>query len=294
MSKAKITIFTPCYNRAHTLPRLYDSLKRQNCKDFEWIIVDDGSSDNTQELISEWKKKEKDFPIIFLRTENGGKHRAINKGVELSSTDFFFIVDSDDYITDNAIESIQEMISSFSDKELEKFAGVSGTKTTADHKSIGGTGDKSSSFIDATNLEREKYNLTGDKAEVYRTSILKKYPFPSFEGENFLSEEIVWDKIARAGFKIRWFNRPLMICEYRNDGLSKNLEEINKKNPKGFALYIRNKLRKTEGAKEKLRTLYSYYLPMRSIQSDTEICKALKINRIKLLELKLVRFLKRG
>lgn len=293
MSSPKVTIFTPTYNRAYILPELYKSLKRQKCNDFEWIIIDDGSKDNTKTIVNNWQKRANNFQIIYKKVKNGGKHRAINKGALLANSPLFFIVDSDDYIVDDAIETILNMTKSLPEN-CSSFAGVAGTRISPDSSTIGQSGSQSSRYIDATNLEREEKKLTGDKAEVYFTEVLKKHPFPCIEGENFLSEEIVWDEIAREGLKIRWFNQPLIVCEYREDGLSKNLQQINIKNPRGFALYIKNKLLKTRGIFARLRVLYSYYLPMHTIQSSKEIRESLNISQFKLFQLQLLRFLKRG
>ena len=292
MNTPKITVFTPTYNRAYILPKLYKSLRRQKSTDFEWIIIDDGSSDNTEMLVKGWKAEHNSFNITYERTKNGGKHRAINRGVKLSKASLFFIVDSDDYLTDNAISSIVKMSETLPEDRSE-FAGISGTCISPDNSLIGEYSTDSNSFIDATNLERDEKSLTGDKAEVYFTEVLKQHPFPTIKGETFLSEEIVWDAIARDGLKIRWFNTPLKICEYREDGLSKNILEIQKRNPKGFALYIKNKLLKTHGVTARLRTLYSYYLPMQGIQNDKEIQIALDISYFKLLALKTIKTIKR-
>ena len=101
----EVTIFTPAYNRGDTLSRLYESLKKQSNKSFQWVVVDDGSVDNTRELIESWKK-ENILNIIYVYQENSGKMRAINRGVEFAEGEFFFIVDSDDYITEDAVETI--------------------------------------------------------------------------------------------------------------------------------------------------------------------------------------------
>lgn len=275
--KPKITVFTSTYNRVDTLPALYESLQRQSCKDFEWIIVDDGSSDNTNTLIKKWQKGEKTFPIIYKKVPNGGKHRAINIGVSLSSAPFFFIVDSDDYALDDAIKDAVAITDSI--KADVRFAGAAGTKLLKNGKTIGGDGGLDrGSFVDASNLEREKFHLTGDKQEIYKTSILKKYPFPEIEGETFLSERIVWDKIAREKMILRWFNIPLLVCEYRADGLSKNLDKKNKENPKGFALYVNNFFLNKASFREKLQQVYSYYYLLHDSLSDKEMVSNLKIN----------------
>lgn len=276
MKKLKITIFTPTYNRAYILPKLYKSLKAQACQDFEWIIVDDGSTDETEELISGWQKQNNLFPITYVKVKNGGKHRAINCGVKLAKSPSFFIIDSDDQLAPNAISNILKMSELTPAKA--NLAGFSGVRITPAGKVVGGDGDlKNWDYIDATNLERKQNNLLGDKAEVYFTEILKKYPFPEFKGENFLDEGIIWNKIAKDGYKIRWFNKPLCICEYRDDGLTKNLNQKNFKNPKGFALYTREKVKNERSILKKLRTYYSYYAIMKPLQDRKTIMSSLNI-----------------
>ena len=164
-----------------------------------------------------WIAEEKNFSIIYEKQKNGGKHRAVNRGVALAHYDYFFILDSDDTLTDNAVAKIHEWIAGIAG--LRGFAGIAGLKGNAD-VAIGGTPQEE--YIDATNLERKKYGLLGDKAEIYKTEILKQYPFPEFEGENFIRESAVWDHIAKDGLKIRWFNEIIYLCEYIEDGLTKN------------------------------------------------------------------------
>ncbi len=225
-----ITIMTPTYNRAYILPIAYDSLKKQTSFDFEWIIVDDGSTDNTEEFVNLWLSDKNRFEITYYKQINGGKHRAVNRGVSLAKYDYFFILDSDDSLTPNAVEKIHEWIADI--KDLEGFAGVSGLKGIGED-AVGGK--INTHYIDATNLERKKYGLLGDKAEIYRTDILKKYPFPEFDGENFLRESASWDRIAKDGFKLRWYNEIIYICDYIEDGLTKNTNALTYvKNFQGF------------------------------------------------------------
>ena len=221
-----ITIMTPTYNRAYILGNAYNSLRNQSSFDFEWIIVDDGSTDDTEQIVMKWIAEEKNFSIIYEKQKNGGKHRAVNRGVALAHYDYFFILDSDDTLTDNAVAKIHEWIAGIAGLRgfagiagLRGFAGIAGLKGNAD-VAIGGTPQEE--YIDATNLERKKYGLLGDKAEIYKTEILKQYPFPEFEGENFIRESAVWDHIAKDGLKIRWFNEIIYLCEYIEDGLTKN------------------------------------------------------------------------
>ena len=212
-----ITIMTPTYNRAYILPEVYESLKKQTCFDFEWIIVDDGSSDDTENLVGSWLKEENPFSILYEKQPNGGKHRAVNRGVQMAKYDYFLILDSDDQLTKNAVELIHSWIDQI--KDLEGFAGVAGLKGS-ETAAVGGT--PKAPYIDATNQERQKYGLMGDKAEIYKTEIMRKYPFPEFPGENFIRENAAWDRISLDGLKLRWFSKVIYLCEYLADGLTQN------------------------------------------------------------------------
>ncbi len=249
-----ITIFTPTYNRAYTLPRLYQSLKEQSCKCFEWLIIDDGSKDNTYELIQKWINETKDFQIRYYKTSNGGKQRAINKGVHLAQYSYFFIVDSDDFLHKSAIENIIHWINTIN--EYENFAGVSGIKCKFNGEYLNNThllGENK--YIDGTNLEREKYNLTADMAEIYKTEILKKYPFPVWPDEKFTPECVVWDAIALDGYKIRWYNTPIYYCEYLEDGLTKSGYRLYNNNLMGCAMGTNTKLKSMKGINNKFKAI---------------------------------------
>ena len=208
----RITVFTPSYNRGYIIEKLYKSLKAQTYRDFEWIVIDDGSTDNTKDLFDVWKQEDNDFPIIYKRVENGGKHRAINTGVSMARGDLFFIVDSDDYLVEDALATIDEIEKSIPEGEKSSFCGVCGQCGYTEKISIGST--FCGELLDITVLQRERYEIAGDKAEVFYTKILKRYPFPSFEGENFLTEAIVWDRIAYDGYKMRFFNKIIYITNY--------------------------------------------------------------------------------
>lgn len=231
-----ITIFTPTYNRAYILENLYNSLKGQSCKDFEWIVIDDGSTDNTSELLKKWESDDKGFDMIHYTVENGGKHRAINKAVRIAHSNAFFIVDSDDHLLPDAVEKADKWFSTIADDD--EFAGISGLKGYSPGSPVGGFGSFSGEYVDATNLQRYLYNLNDDKAEIYKTEILKKYPFPEFEGETFVPEPVVWDHIARDGYKLRWYNEVIYICDYLEDGLTASGNRKFMNNPKGFLSYL--------------------------------------------------------
>lgn len=249
-----ITVFTPSYNRAYRLPALYASLQKQTCMDFEWILVDDGSQDNTRELVSGWLQEKNPFPIRYFYKENGGKHTAVNLGVEKANSDWFFIVDSDDHVTEDAVEKIHEWVQGV---DSPMIAAVSGTKIFPDGKTIGQCGVSDSSYIDAKNTQRRKYHLEGDKAEVYRTDILRQYPFPVFPGERFLAEGAVWTAIARDGYQIRWYSHPIVVCEYLQDGLTAHAADLVLQNFEGYTYNTRIDLQTFTGL-DRLRFLCRY------------------------------------
>lgn len=231
-----ITVFTPTYNRAYRLETLYKSLCAQTCKDFEWIVINDGSTDNTAELFAKWTENDNGFPIIYKEVENGGKHRAINKAVGMAHSDAFFIVDSDDYLLPFAIEKIGSWFKTVENNDA--FAGISGLRGYTIDDPIGGWPTFEGDYVDCTHLQRHLYQLLDDKAEVYKTSILKKYPFPEFEGEKFVTEAVVWEHIARDGYKLRWYNQIIYICEYLADGLTASANKKFMENPKGHLAYL--------------------------------------------------------
>ena len=153
----------------------------------------------------------------------------------MAKYDYFLILDSDDSLADNAVELVHKWIAEIDG--LTGFAGVSGLKGTQ-MGAVGGTPKEK--YIDATNLERKKYGLLGDKAEVYKTEILRQYPFPEFEGENFIRETAVWDRIAMDGLKLRWYNEIIYHCEYIGDGLTQNTnEKTYAKNFQGYTYCVK-------------------------------------------------------
>lgn len=274
----RITVFTPTYNRGYIITNLYRSLQRQNFSDFEWIVVDDGSTDNTEELFSAFAKENNKFEITYLKTENGGKHRAINKGVQIARGELFFIVDSDDYLTDFALKRIDEVEKTIEEKD--SFAGVCGLKGFSEEKIIGTTYHEDG-FLDITNLQRDKYKIRGDKSEVLYTEILKKYPFPEFEGEKFLTECIVWDKIANDGYKLRFFNDIVYICDYLPDGLTASVNKNFHNSPKGYGLWIHQEylFGKMKGL-SRWNSYLGYYYEFKKELSWCQISKNLHMNCI--------------
>lgn len=273
----RITVFTPAYNRGYIIDNLYQSLKRQTFRNFEWIVVDDGSTDNTADLFTGYLSEPNFFPIHYQRVENGGKHRAINLGLPLAKGDLFFIVDSDDYLTDTALETIYQMERSIPDSEKSSFAGVCGLKGFSSQAQVGKTFE--GKYLDITTLQRPQYGIAGDKAEVFYTELLRKYPFPEFPGENFITECVVWDKIANDGYKLRFFNEIVYICDYLPDGLSAHSSELFQKTPKGYGLYLHQcaLYGKNQGI-EKWNSFLRYFYQFRNVLPFREIAQNLHMN----------------
>ncbi|MFK7113895.1 glycosyltransferase family A protein [Flavobacterium oreochromis] len=231
--KKLVTIFTPTYNRGYLLGRLYQSLIQQKIKDFEWIIVDDGSTDNTAEVVQSFLD-ENLLKIKYIQQENSGKHIAINTGVLNSNSLLFFIVDSDDYLTTNAVSFIQENYRKIHNKE--NIAGFSGRKGYDKSTAIGTRKDVYDHvFANALNF-RFKLGIKGDMAEVIKTDILKQFPFPFIQNEKFCPEALVWNRIALE-YEFLWLSDIVYITEYLDDGLSANSFNVRKKAPETTLCY---------------------------------------------------------
>lgn len=230
--KLFITIFTPTFNRANLLYRLYQSLCNQTFKDFEWIIVNDGSKDNTDDVVQSFLDEGK-IKIKYIKQENGGKHRAINRGVREAKGDFFFIVDADDYLISTALKIVSFYAGQI--KDDTSFAGICGMKCYPDMHRIGG--DTLFKTIDCTAIDfRNKYRMKGDVAEILKTSILKQYPFPEIKDEKFCPEALVWNTISFNDLKLRYFNENIYIAEYIPNGLTSRIDLIRINSPKSALL----------------------------------------------------------
>lgn len=238
-----ITVFTPTFNRAYILPKLYESLCHQTCKDFEWLIVDDGSADDTESLVQNWIT-ENNVNIVYIKRENGGKSTAINIGVQNAKGNLFFIVDSDDFLTDNAIELISDAEKDKNQKSIKDSNGyfVAGYCYKKINYRTGMVISSSDLSLpeQASSLELAfKYKMSGDKAEVFYTDILKKFPFPEISGNKFVPEALIWYRIAKAKYKLIIKNEAIYQCDYIEDGYTQNFMSNLKKNCKGFGLFYR-------------------------------------------------------
>lgn len=251
MNKPLITVFTPTYNRAYTLPRLYDSLTRQKKSNFEWLIVDDGSVDETKELIEGWIAQEQRFSIRYYQKENGGKPRAINFGIQKAKGSYFLMIDSDDYLTDDAIAKFTGWINEIDQKD--NYIGVGAARGYSREEYIKGVPPKvnANGYTDATNLQRSEYDLDADMTEAYKVDIFKQFPMAEWKNEKFAPEQIALNEIALAGYKIRWHKDIVCVCQYLEDGLTKGSFDLERKNPIGYAMMYNHKLKYNISAKEK-------------------------------------------
>jgi hypothetical protein len=250
-----ITVLTPTYNRAYTLERLYQSLLLQSAP-FEWLIIDDGSTDTTKELIAAFQK-DTPFLIRYIYQENSGKHVAINTGAYAAEGDFIFIVDSDDMLTDDALIYVQNAICTLGSKDV----GICFRRAYFNGILIG-TKNISAEPIHLSPTEAGNY-FQGDLAYIFRTSVLLSHPFPIIIGETFVPELLIWNAIGDEGNIIFYPDKSIYLCEYLEDGYSANFKRNLRRNPKGFALFYRDQFfrerslsRKTKCAVRYVQCLY--------------------------------------
>ena len=278
---ALLTIFTPAYNRAHTIGRTYESLCRQICHDFEWLIVDDGSSDNTRELVRSWyidatlqetvfelKGYSKDAPWLYIHyiyQQNQGMHGAHNTAYDHLSTELNTCIDSDDYIPDNAVEKIVVFWQSQSVEDKQKYAGIIGLDIDDKHKEI--IGLPFPKGLTSTTLSGYYQNGgKGDKKLVYRTDIIKQTPkYPIFRGENYVGLNYKY-LIIDQNYELLVLNEPLIIVDYQVDGSSSSMYRQYWKNPKGWSFYRKFEMTHSLSLKRRFQVCIHYV-------SSSIICK---------------------
>lgn len=226
-SVPRFTVFTPAYNRAHTLHRVYASLRSQTFRDFEWIVIDDGSVDDTAALIGKWQQVA-EFPIAYHYQENIGKHVAFNRGVELARGEFFLVIDSDDSFLPHSLETMLQWWENIAEEQRADYTGVVTLCQYEDGHICGQPFPQNPLDTDALAL-RFRYKMRSETWGFHRTLVLKDFPFPENPEVRFIPENIVWDKIARH-YKIRCINEPLRIF-YQDAG-----NQVTKADPRKKAL----------------------------------------------------------
>jgi len=234
-----ITVFTPTYNRKHCIHRCYESLQRQSSHNFEWLIIDDGSTDDTEGLVRQWQASETRFPIRYFYKENGGLHTGYNKGIELAQTELFVCIDSDDWMPDDAVETIETLWKEISHRG---YAGIMGIDRYENGQCVGGA------FPDGIQEmflyeKLTKYKIPGDKKMIHRTELLKKVaPMTVFPGEKFFNPSYLMYQLDQFG-KLYVTNHCFCIVDYQPDGMSSNFYKQLRNSPLSFAetrkLYLR-------------------------------------------------------
>ncbi|MCR4944911.1 MAG: glycosyltransferase family 2 protein, partial [Clostridium sp.] len=224
----ELTVLTPTYNRAHCLSNLYESLLKQTNKEFEWLIVDDGSSDGTEEFVK--KLESAPFSVRYIKKENGGKHTALNVGIKEISNDLTFIVDSDDFLTPDAVQTVLDVHKKY--KNTPRLCGYSFLRVFPNGQINGKPFKKDEWIANLIDARINSDDAGSDKAEVYYTNVLRKYTFPEYPGEKFLGEDIVWIRIAKK-YDMVHVNKGIYVGQYLDEGLTSNRRMHNIKSPQG-------------------------------------------------------------
>lgn len=227
---ALLTVFTPAYNRAHTLPRTYESLCMQDCKDFIWLIVDDGSTDDTADLVKSWQKKEKGFEIQYIYKENGGMHTAHNTAYENIHTELNVCIDSDDKMAIGAVRKIKATWEKIKDKG---YAGIIALDSDFDGNIIGKGFPEG--MMDTTLGGYYAAGGAGDKKLIYRTDVINSVPpYPTFPGEKYVGLVYKYTLVDQK-YKLYVMDEVACEVEYQADGSTGTMWKQYLKNPKGFA-----------------------------------------------------------
>lgn len=230
-----ITVFTPTYNRKEELKNLYKSLIKQEYKDFEWVIVDDGSTDGTKEVVESLIKENK-IKMNYFKQENKGKSLAHNKGVELAKGEFFVGIDSDDYLTEDALSTVALYLEKI--KSKKEICGLGFLNYKMGTNEIIGSKFPKDEMEETYYNIYNKFNVTGDKELTFKTDIIKQFSFPEIKGEKFVPESLLFNRISKK-YKFLFINKAIIYKKYLEEGYSNNYFELAKKNPIANMLYYK-------------------------------------------------------
>ena len=229
MNKPFLTVFTPAYNRAYTLPRTYESMKQQKKTDFIWLIVDDGSSDNTAELVKQWQAEENGFEIRYIYKENGGMHTAHNVAYERIDTELNTCVDSDDALAPDAVQIIYDAWEKVKD---QGYAGLLALDAEFDGNIIGKGFPQG--LTETTLGDYYRNGGRGDKKLILRTDVVRQYPpYPTFPGERFVPLGSLYTMIDK-DYQLSVLDAVVCLVEYMPDGSTHNMIRQYFRNPNGF------------------------------------------------------------
>ncbi|MBO4902142.1 MAG: glycosyltransferase family 2 protein [Lachnospiraceae bacterium] len=248
----KLTVFTPTYNRRELLAKAYESLCMQTDRSFVWLIVDDGSDDDTESLVKEWIREHK-IEIRYDYCKNGGKMRAHNRGVALCDTEWFLCLDSDDILVPTAVEQILACESYLKD---EKVAGIVAHKGRSETETLYDAAFPASGYSTLYGLYLKGFR--GETTLVFKTEILRAYPFPEIAGEKYVPEDYIYDKIDE-NHVLYILPEILTVCELVSEGYTDRLKQIRDENPRAWFLYYEQRARITPVSFRKWKYL-GYYI----------------------------------
>ena len=249
-----ITVLTPTYNRASLLINLYQSLIKQDFGDFEWVIVDDGSVDATTDIVDQFIQ-ERQIVITYIKQANGGKHRALNRGVKESKGELVLIVDSDDSLPNKSLSIIYSHYLDI--KDNSSIGGVCGLMAHHDGTIIGERKIYYSMNLSSIEM-RYKYGFVGDVCEVFKTEILREFPFPEIENEKFCPEALVWNRIATK-YKLHYFNEVIYYRDYLDGGLTSKIVRIRMNSPIASMICYAEMLELNIPFKDKMKAAVNYW-----------------------------------
>lgn len=272
-----VTVLTPTYNRKNELDNLFYSLQKQTLQNFEWLIVDDGSTDGTSETVNKFKENAK-FPVKYVKKKNGGKHTALNQGIGMIETMLTIIVDSDDTLLADAMVTIQDYYEKYkNENKIGCFSFLRCKKNGTPIVKL-----SKDEFVDSYVKVRIKDDLAGDMAEVFYTSALKEFPFVEFENEKFLSEDVVWIQLG-IKYKYVFVNKSIYQCEYLEGGLTDNDKPMKFASPLGSMMRGKMLMMKECGKKINIKGAIIYNCYHRAVCQELPFILKTSSKREKML-----------
>ena len=259
--KEMLTVFTPTFNRAECLKKGYEALCRQTCKEFVWLVVDDGSTDQTRLLVEQWSRQEKGFEVRYIYKENGGLHTGYNVAIANIDTELSVCIDSDDYMPDDAVEKI---LTFWKKEGSDKYAGIAALDAFEDGTIIGDPFPKQKS-INILDVSLGKYHYkNGDRKLVIRTALYKEVaPMPSYENEKNFNPHLMHLQISEK-YDFLIYNTVLCVVEYQEDGMSNGIFKQYLNSPKSFA-HMRKYMLGLKGTTFKFRMRHAIHYVSSSI-----------------------------
>ena len=259
--KEMLTVFTPTFNRAECLKKGYEALCRQTCKEFVWLVVDDGSTDQTRLLVEQWSRQEKGFEVRYIYKENGGLHTGYNVAIANIDTELSVCIDSDDYMPDDAVEKI---LTFWKKEGSDKYAGIAALDAFEDGTIIGDQFPKQKS-INILDVSLGKYHYkNGDRKLVVRTALYKEVaPMPSYENEKNFNPHLMHLQISEK-YDFLIYNTVLCVVEYQEDGMSNGIFKQYLNSPKSFA-HMRKYMLGLKGTTFKFRMRHAIHYVSSSI-----------------------------